>query len=91
MSVLTWARDRWGQDRDARRVAEDDAPADAGMSRRRPTGGVPSSDTQDRNGSTGTTPNATFVGRASGDEPGDTGLSGAEARALYARDRDGRA
>ena len=89
MSLVTWARGRFGRDREARRLAEDDAPADLGTSRRRDTGGAPDPEAQDRNSSTGTTPNETFVGRASGDEAGDTGLSGAEARARHERGGDG--
>lgn len=91
MSLVTWARDRFGRDREARRLAEDDAPADLGTSRRRDTGGAPDPEVQDQNSSTGTTPSETFVGRASGDETGDTGLSGAEARARTERGDDGQA
>jgi hypothetical protein len=89
VSLVTWARDRFGRDREARRLAEDDAPADLGTSRRRDSGGTPDPQTQDQNSSTGTTPNETAVGRASGDEAGDSGLSGAEARARTARGGDG--
>jgi hypothetical protein len=91
VSLVTWARDRFGRDREARRLAEDDAPADLGTSRRRDTGGAPDPGAQDQNSSTGTTPNERFVGRASGDEAGDTGMSGAEARARYERGDGGRA
>jgi hypothetical protein len=40
---------------------------------------------QDTYSTTGTTPSGMFVGRASGDETGDVGSSGAEARAEHAR------
>jgi hypothetical protein len=91
VSLLTWVRDRLGRDREARRLAEDDAPADLGTSRRRDSGGVPDPDTQNPNSTTGTTPNATFVGRASGDETGDTGPDGAELRARHDRGGDAQA
>jgi hypothetical protein len=41
---------------------------------------TPETDPQDQNSTTGTTPNETPVGRASGDEAGDVGMSGAEGR-----------
>ncbi|PGH48113.1 hypothetical protein CRI70_24740 [Streptomyces sp. Ru87] len=44
------------------------------------TGGRPESGTADQHSSTGTTPNETVVGRASGDDPGYL-ETGAEARA----------
>lgn len=37
----------------------------------RPTGGVPDPEAPDTHSTTGTTPNGTFVGRASGDDPGE--------------------
>ena len=43
-------------------------------------GGSDDAPGQDRNSSTGTTPNAEPVGRASGDETDDTGQSGGERR-----------
>ena len=52
----------------------------------KPHGGVPHPDAPDRNSTTGTTPNADFVGRASGDSAGDAGETGAERRSEAARD-----
>ena len=49
----------------------------------RAVGGVPDSGADDANSTTGTTPNDTFVGRASGDEAGEAGTSGAEKRAQW--------
>ena len=66
------------RDRTARRRGEEDAPAhNAGP---RATGGAPQAGATDANSTTGTTPNEEFVGRAGGDETGDVGLSGGEAR-----------
>jgi hypothetical protein len=49
----------------------------------RATGGVPDDDAPDSHSTTGTTPNQSFVGRASGDDPGDAEKSGAEIRAEH--------
>jgi hypothetical protein len=49
----------------------------------RATGGVADSGADDPNSTTGTTPNETFVGRASGDEAGEAETSGAEKRAEW--------
>lgn len=78
----TWDRltSRLGRERKGRRLSEDDAPADTGTARSRPTGGSSEPPTQDRNSSTGTTENEEFIGRASGDETDDTGPSGGEVR-----------
>ena len=66
----------------ARRVAENDAPADlGGQAKTRATGGVSQESAQNPNATTGTTPSETFVGRAGADETMDAGVSGAEARA----------
>jgi hypothetical protein len=72
--------DLFRRDRQARRQGEADAPADLGTSRTRDSGGEPEPGAQDQNSTTGTTPNDNYVGRAGGDESGDVGLSGAEAR-----------
>ena len=64
----------------AQRLAEEDAPADLGSARTRATGGVPQPGTQNRDATTGTTPNETFVGRAGADESLDSGRTGAEVR-----------
>lgn len=69
----------FGHDRAMRRRGELDAPTDPDHGTR-PTGGVDQPDVMDRNSSTGTTPNEEYVGRAGGDETGDVGLSGGEAR-----------
>lgn len=62
---------------------EGDEPVDTVTVVTRETGGVPNEDAQNPNSTTGTTPNQEFVGRASGDETGDVGQSGAEARAEW--------
>ena len=67
-------------------MTESDAHADAGSARTRATGGEPDTEAGDQNSTTGTTPSDTFVGRASGDEAGDAGISGAEARAAEGQD-----
>lgn len=80
MSLVTWIGDRLRGERPGQAV-EDDAPADTQMARSRATGGAPDPDAGDSNSTTGTTPNETFVGRPSSDEPGDAGPDGAELRA----------
>jgi len=77
--------------RTTRRTGEDDAPTQRGTDAVRPTGGGSDAGTQDANSSTGTTQNETFVGRAGGDESGDTGMSGAEARGHGDLDQQGAA
>ncbi|GAA1575055.1 hypothetical protein GCM10009789_30630 [Kribbella sancticallisti] len=64
-------------------LGESDAPADTEHeAATRATGGVAGSDDGDRLSTTGTGPNETFVGRASGgDDLGYAGETGAEARA----------
>jgi hypothetical protein len=69
------------RDRTGRKLGETDAPGNTDTARSRPTGGVPDSDAADTHSTTGTTPNETFVGRASGDEAAEEGPSGAEVRA----------
>jgi hypothetical protein len=83
--------DLFSADRSARRTGEDDAPTQTGTQAARPTGGGSDADTLDANSSTGTTANDTFVGRAGGDESGDTGTSGAEARGDGDLDQQGAA
>jgi hypothetical protein len=67
-------------DRDAREMGEQDAPVDLGTSHTRDAGGSSDAPGQDRNSTTGTTPNDVPVGRVSGDETADTGQSGGERR-----------
>ena len=67
------------RDRRMRARGEQDAPTDPAHGTRE-TGGGPDIGTADKNSSTGTTTNQTYVGRAGGDEAGDAGLSGGEAR-----------
>lgn len=68
------------------RRTEDDVPVDTAHAGSRATGGGSEADTMDRNSTTGTTESEEFVGRAGGDETGDVGLSGSEARAGRAAD-----
>ncbi len=81
MALWSRVREAVTRERQSRKVTENDAPADTASGRTRATGGVPDADAGDQNSTTGTTPSDTFVGRASGDEAGDSGISGAEARA----------
>lgn len=67
----------------ARKLGEQDAPADMGTARTRATGGVPGS--PEGTTTTGTGPSEMFVGRVAGDESADTGETGAERRAEAAR------
>jgi hypothetical protein len=80
MGWLQKISDRVGRDRSMRQRGEDDAPTDPAHGTR-PTGGEPQPAAMDQNSTTGTTPNQSYVGRPSGDETGDTGLNGGEARA----------
>ena len=62
-------------------VARDDTVADS-----RAHGGQPGKTDMDAATTTGTGANEAFVGRAAGQDPGDAGVSGAEARAADERD-----
>lgn len=68
------------RDRAARRLGEQDAPGDPTTARSRETGGDPGAPGQDRHSTTGTTQSGEYVGRAGGDEAGDSGRTGGEAR-----------
>lgn len=67
---------------------ETDVPRDPAVAGSRATGGVEQHGAPDSNSTTGTTPNDEFVGRASGDDPGAAGESGAEVRARHEQARD---
>jgi hypothetical protein len=58
---------------------ESDVPADRHVTRSRATGGR-ATDQADSTTSTGTGRSGTFVGRVAGEDPGDTGDTGAERR-----------
>ena len=61
---------------------EQDVDPDGAEALSRQQGGVPQDGPDDRNSTTGTTPNDEFVGRVSGDDGGGyEDLTGAEARA----------
>ncbi|MBO0774812.1 MAG: hypothetical protein J2P34_00750 [Actinobacteria bacterium] len=60
---------------------ESDVQTDPATARSRETGGVPGQSQPDQHSTTGTTPNEEFVGRVTGDDPGDVEESGAERRA----------
>lgn len=81
MSLASWIRDRLGR-------GGTEQP-DRGPAGTRAAGGEPDSDMPDRHSTTGTTPNETFVGRDSGDSPGDIGTTGAEQRADADTDEQG--
>ncbi|MBJ7358837.1 hypothetical protein [Nocardioides sp.] len=80
MSFLERLAGLLSRDGTARRRGEQDAPADPANAGARETGGGSDAPTMDANSTTGTTESAEFVGRAGGDETGDTGASGAEVR-----------
>jgi hypothetical protein len=66
-------------DRATAQRGERDAPTDPANGTRE-TGGGPDVGTMDKHSTTGTTSSGSYVGRAGGDETGDVGLSGGEAR-----------
>lgn len=82
MSILERLRARFREQtsrgRESRR--EEDVSTDDATAGSRPTGGEERPESTDRNSSTGTTPNETFVGRGSGGDDTDVGVSGAEKR-----------
>ena len=86
MAVLEKVKAWFVRDRTARRRGERDAPADPANAGARDTGGGSDVDSMDRNSTTGTTESGEFVGRAGGDETGDVGLSGGEARTGHRAD-----
>ena len=90
MGLIASARRMMGLDGrdDARRGGEADVPMDTATARSRATGGVEDPDALNPNSSTGTTPNGTFVGRASADES-DTRPSAAELEAEQAKKERG--
>jgi hypothetical protein len=59
---------------------ESDVQADPAVARSRKTGEVPNPEHPDQHTTTGTTPSEEFVGRVTGEDPGDVGESGAERR-----------
>lgn len=64
---------------------EDDVPLDAAVAWTRAEGGEPNPAYPDQHCTTGTTPNATFVGRIAGEDVGHFEESGAERRAAAAQ------
>jgi hypothetical protein len=60
---------------------EADVDTDEAVANSRATGGEPGAEAPDAGGTTGTGPNAEFVGRAAGEDEGYAGETGAEARA----------
>jgi hypothetical protein len=81
MSLWSWIRTRFAGDPVSQQPGEADTPPDPQSAHSRATGGVADADAADTHSTTGTTPSQTFVGRASGDDAGDVGKTGAEARA----------
>ncbi len=61
---------------------ESDVAEDSHVAQSRATGGVDGDAGGDSASTTGTAPSEEFVGRVAGQDEGDVGLSGAEARAL---------
>lgn len=68
------------------RLARHRRTSEVSSGRAEDTGGVDDPSTPDTNSTTGTTPNATFVGRAAGEDPGYL-ETGAEKRAAADEDR----
>ncbi len=66
---------------------EADTSADDNVAGSRATGGVSNPEAPDQASTTGTTPNEEFVGRIAGNDEGDVGESGAEARAAAAKEQ----
>ena len=65
------------------RPGEEDVARDDAEALSRATGGVEDPDAPDQASSTGTTPNDTFVGQATGQDVGYAGETGAERRAAW--------
>jgi len=81
MSLWSWVRTRFAGDPLSKQPGEADTPPDPQSAHSRATGGVADAGASDTHSTTGTTPSQSFVGRASGDDPGDAGRTGAEVRA----------
>jgi hypothetical protein len=81
MSLWSWVRTRFAGDPMSKHPGEADTPPDPQSAHSRATGGVSDAGASDTHSTTGTTSSQTFVGRASGDDPGDAGKTGAEVRA----------
>jgi hypothetical protein len=65
------------------RPRQDDVNQDEGQALSRATGGVEDPSAPDQGSTTGTTPSEEFVGRASGEDVGYAGETGAERRAEW--------
>ncbi len=85
MAIGQLLKNLFVRDREMRRRGESDAPTDPAHGTR-PVGGGPDVGTMDKNSTTGTTQSDEYVGRAGGDETGDVGLSGGEARSGHRAD-----
>ena len=70
-----------GRTRSERVGNEADVEPDPAQARTRATGGVDDPAAADAHSTTAPSTNDTFVGRVAGDDAGDTGVTGAEARA----------
>lgn len=69
-----------GRTRTERVGGEADVEPDPAQAGTRPTGGTPDPDASDAHSTTGPSANDTFVGRVAGEDAGDAGITGAEAR-----------
>jgi hypothetical protein len=90
MSLWSWLRSGFAADPMSKQPGEADTPPDPQSAHSRATGGVSDADASDTHSTTGTTPSQSFVGRASGDDPGDAGKTGAEVRAEQSDESSGR-
>ncbi len=76
-----WLKDLFaGRTRAERAGSEADVEPDPAEANARATGGVADPDAADAHSTTGPSTNDTFVGRVAGEDPGDAGITGAEAR-----------
>lgn len=76
-----WLKDLFaGRTKPQRAGGEPDVEHDPAQANARPTGGAAGPDAPDAHSTTSPSENDTFVGRVSGEDPGDVGVTGAEAR-----------
>jgi hypothetical protein len=81
--LLTW------RTRAQRAGGEPDVESDPAQPGTGPTGGVSDPDAADAHSTTGPSENETFVGRVAGEDAGDAGITGAEARSSTPGDARG--
>lgn len=81
MTMWRWLSELFtGRTRPQRTGGEPDVEPDPAQVDTRPTGGVADPDAADAHSTTSPSENDTFVGRVAGEDAGDAGITGAEAR-----------